>query len=344
MDYLKIRKHEHPKHLEEAWRRLYASNSALSPYQDFDFMQIAYVYSRFSPRRFDLKPIFYEISDAAGETLLIAPLYIRRGMRQKTIYLFGDFVATSYLDMIYGPDLSLENFKGAMKKISEDLRWPVFCFNKINERSRLNDFIRTAYGDSLHIHPKPCVEIPFSEDYDAYFQGLRPSTRHSVRKAHRRIERAGLELRIEISQDGPVDKELLDKMMNLYNKRAAERIKNPLLSVPLGIAKKKINPMTLALGSLKHAFGSILYLDDKMAAICAGFHRRERIVLFYLGIDSDFGFYSPGGLLITETLKKLSSQGRFDVFDLTRGDEPYKFVYGGKATVNDDFIFKVSCL
>src|SRR6056297_2587796 len=127
---MKIYKHESINGLKNSWERIYNSNPRLSVYQDYELMKIISKYSRYSPRRYNLKPIFYEVFDDSGNTILIAPFYIKKKSGETFVYLLGDFVAVSYLDMIYYPELETAEFECAMRMISEDLGHPEFIFNK----------------------------------------------------------------------------------------------------------------------------------------------------------------------------------------------------------------------
>lgn len=54
------------------------------------------------------------------------------------------------------------------------------------------------------------------------------------------------------------------------------------------------------------------------------------IVVPKLAIDTEFGKYSPGGILLAEFMKRHSNT----FVDLSRGNEPYKEVYGGQLYYN----------
>jgi hypothetical protein len=103
----------------------------------------------------------------------------------------------------------------------------------------------------------------------------------------------------------------------------------------------RLNPTFMALSTLTNTFYSILYIDDKIAGYCAGFsYHDEKLIIPFLAIDSNFSRYSPGGILITETIKFLVENYKFKYFDLSRGDENYKLVYGGVKHSN--FHYEIS--
>jgi len=63
---MKICKHESINGLKNSWEKIYNSNPRLSVYQDYKLMEIVSKYSRYGPRRYNLKTIFYEVFDDSG--------------------------------------------------------------------------------------------------------------------------------------------------------------------------------------------------------------------------------------------------------------------------------------
>ena len=59
----------------------------------------------------------------------------------------------------------------------------------------------------------------------------------------------------------------------------------------------------------------------------------------FLAINSRYSQYSPGGILITEEVKKMIMQHQMGYFDLSRGNEKYKFDYGGTLHTNHWYEF-----
>ena len=58
-----------------------------------------------------------------------------------------------------------------------------------------------------------------------------------------------------------------------------------------------------------------------------------------IAINEDYAFYSPGCILISETLKCLSGSQVHNL-DLTRGDEPYTFKMGGTEYHTHDLVLR----
>ena len=58
------------------------------------------------------------------------------------------------------------------------------------------------------------------------------------------------------------------------------------------------------------------------------YRHRDHLLMPRLAIDTSFGRYSPGILLILEAAKRWMTEGVVD-FDMCRGDERYKKEMGG---------------
>jgi CelD/BcsL family acetyltransferase involved in cellulose biosynthesis len=102
--------------------------------------------------------------------------------------------------------------------------------------------------------------------------------------------------------------------------------------------RMRLNPTIMALKKLSNVYYSIIYIDNTIAGFSAGFiSPKGKIILPYLSINSTFARYSPGGILITETIKCLSENHNYKYFDLSRGAEKYKYTYGGIEHFNFNY-------
>lgn len=82
----------------------------------------------------------------------------------------------------------------------------------------------------------------------------------------------------------------------------------------------------------------ILYINDELAAFMSGFRGdKGQYVVPRLSIDERFKFYSPGMLLINETIKYLLVNTDIRHLDLAIGEEQYKYKMGGKVHYSHNF-------
>lgn len=103
---------------------------------------------------------------------------------------------------------------------------------------------------------------------------------------------------------------------------------------------KYANYSSLSAGG-KDSFVGMLTIDGESAASMEGFYNEKlkSVELPRLSINEKFGWYSPGLILLNESIKRFGEDDKVRTIDLTRGIEKYKFDMGGAEY--DTMIFKV---
>ena len=212
--------------------------------------------------------------------------------------------------------------------------------NKINQSSRLYKALCSLTSRyHFDIQKKSCVNISFGDDYEEYISHLSKSTRQNIRTAHNRIGKENKQLSVETYIGKSISQKESIQLNEIYQKRASERSgkRNKIVQ----FFQEKINPVTVSLNNCENSFVSVLKINSKVAAYMQGFisNCHQSVVIPRLAINSDFNVYCPGGLLITQTIHWLQKNSQIRNLDLSRGDEKYKFVYGGLEHCNFDFYF-----
>lgn len=85
---------------------------------------------------------------------------------------------------------------------------------------------------------------------------------------------------------------------------------------------------TASLRQLPSAELYVLEIDHQPASFMIVYRHRDHLLMPRLAIDTSFGRYSPGILLILEAAKRWMTEGVVD-FNMCRGDERYKKEMGG---------------
>lgn len=90
-----------------------------------------------------------------------------------------------------------------------------------------------------------------------------------------------------------------------------------------------------------NTFHALLFINGELASFMAGFmdHEQQKLVIPRLAIDHAFKFYSPGYVLLCETMRQLIANTAIRELDLSRGDERYKFDLGGQPYYTDSYVF-----
>ena len=74
-----------------------------------------------------------------------------------------------------------------------------------------------------------------------------------------------------------------------------------------------------------------LDIDETPAAVLLAFDYGNEIILYNSGFDAEkFGYFSPGNVIISYSIQHAIQLGRMR-YDFLRGDEVYKFRFGGVA-------------
>lgn len=325
-------KHRKITEVKEAWEKIYAENPLLAPYQSYEFCSLVAADYRLSHLRVLLKPVFFEIK-RDGETVVIVPLW-RKPIKKPPFteyYLFPDFCLCGYLDVVYRADCTDEDFEAALKLVKERIKGSI-TFRRVNETSRFGQYLLghfEPYGDA------PSAMVSFPDGYDPYFASLGKQTRQNVRTSRNRLKRDEKSYELKVFSRQPLEDELWDKVLRVHLKRKLIR-DNVREGGLRNYVDRKHDPMERALRTLPFNCLFMLEIDGVEAAYLVGFLSNDgkTLVVPRLAIDDDFKFYSPGILLVAETISYLAENTDVRNLDLCHGEQSYKYVMGAHARTN----------
>jgi CelD/BcsL family acetyltransferase involved in cellulose biosynthesis len=118
----------------------------------------------------------------------------------------------------------------------------------------------------------------------------------------------------------------VDLFLDLHRKSGAD--KAHFMNEDMSIFFRSVAEALLDTGWLDLA---ILEVDGQPAAAYFSFNYHGRIFLYNSGYDPKFAAYSAGIALLVYRIHKAIKQGCRH-FDFLRGDEDYKYDFGGKDT------------
>ena len=280
----------------------------------------------------------------------IAPLLIKKRGEITTVYFRGHFTTANYLDFIYA-DWSYEDFQFLMDNIREQLGEVRFFLDRVPGGVVTSRYLK-EYLPAANVEEHRCYAIPIPESFDEWMGTLSKPTRHKIRNINSRLQRNQICMNLKVFVGEKPDREVCGQMIGVYVSRFL--IKNKFR---MGFLKVFIKPflykmlmsdkITKWLCNAENGFHVAIYLNDKMAAFTSGLiFKDRRILLSRLAINSEFNQYSPGGLLISETIKHLTldknaEKLNIDKLDLSQedtGGKSYKELYGGELHFNYTFI------
>lgn len=325
---------------------LYTDNPAMSPYQSYDFMKLT------GKGMVDKQPLMmlsmHEINaalfDDNGNILVVAPLLYQKRRGTYHVYLRGQWTSAAHLDFLYRTDhYSFDMFSEVMDSVEKWFERCIFHFSKIPSISKTAAYIERKYPDKHEKKLEACATIVLPNNYDEWFQSLKKSTKQNIRTAYNRMNREQIDFQYAFRENEPMHDDEFCEMIELYTQRLAQKngMGTQLQRVIYPVLKmaKENNPMTNALRSMTNSCYGYIRLNGAMAACFWGLSCNDgRVIVPRLSINVAYGIYCPGGLLIAESIRRLVSfDSTYTQFDLSCGDEPYKYAYGAISHYNNSY-------
>ncbi len=265
---------------------------------------------------------------AEGTTAAILPVVTRRS--DCSIRLLGDIKGCGINDMLISPDLddaeraeAIEAIASEFISLAYDRRWKL-------RRLPADSPLRSVIADAA-VTTTDCAAIDISCGEAEWLKGLSKSTRQNLRTAYNRISRNGADLTLEKYTPGD-DPKIYRQALSLYCRRQAEAYtQGNFLARAVHRLKLQHSRQSKALGTLPFALTLLLKINGKPAACMTGLLSADgdTYAVPRLAIDPEYGFFSPGYLLISEAVKYFAGRGGPKAIDLSRGNEKYKTDLGG---------------
>jgi CelD/BcsL family acetyltransferase involved in cellulose biosynthesis len=169
--------------------------------------------------------------------------------------------------------------------------------------------------------PSPYIEITAS--FEDYVDSLNAKQAHEMRRKLRRVARNPESIAMEIVADNGQLDQALDDFFRLMSQEAD---KAAFLKPAMRVQMEAIAQSAFAGGWLQLAF---LKCGDRRIAGYMNFDYDNCIWAYNAGFDNEYAYLSPGWIILAEMMKWNIEHGR-RVFDFMRGDEEYKYRFGGK--------------
>ncbi len=254
----------------------------------------------------------------------IAPFFIR----EKTIMLIGSFEISDYLDLIVPGD-RLELFVTAlMEHLTGDSApaWEVLDFYNLIEGSatlaalKADAVQRGLTYTQERLQPAP--RIALAEDWEAYLESIQGKQRREIRRKLRRAESFYAPIDWYIVEDeNRLDAEIDDFIALMAYDPEKEKFLTEVMSTQMRAAVHT----AFRAGWLQLAF---LTVAEEKAAAYLNFDFDNQIWVYNSGINFKFQELSPGWVLLSYLIQWAIERGR-TTFDMMRGDEVYKYRFGG---------------
>lgn len=320
-----------------AVRKVWLEATDAQPFFQYDYLtyiwkQVKY-FSMYSPR------LACVCSDN-GEPLMVLPL--KWDGFKRCYKMLSDIQGCGLSDAIFNPRLTEEERQACTSYFYANIHHKCIL-NRLPDNSIL---LKTAQETYVKRQSRICVKIDFPQGAVSLLGGLSKSVRQNLRTAYNRLNRDGITYELRVYKGEELTDEIWKQMMSVYLHRLFTKHKtkarNNILYRYIHYWKYyHIKHDTKSLKSLPNSFHAVLYGNGRIMGFMSGFisYNGTIAVIPRLAIDSKYRFYSPGYVLLAETLRWLETNTQCRCLDLCRGDEQYKLDMGGTIyyTASVDF-------
>jgi CelD/BcsL family acetyltransferase involved in cellulose biosynthesis len=258
----------------------------------------------------------------------VAPFFRASGEEEPAFRFIGSHEIMDFLGLLCAPaDVSsfCEKLCAALKDLPYD-EWRRLDLANLHPASPVIPALEQAarqHGwqvEQSALEESPFIQLPSA--WDAYLGALDKKQRHEIRRKLRRAE-AGekLELRISSGENLESDLEAALLLMEMDPRKAA------FLTPQMRAQFESLASAAQESGMLEFAF---LVVDGQYAATFFNFDYCNRTWVYNSGMNPQFAAMSPGWVLLAMLIQRAIHRGQ-SAFDFMRGNEEYKFHWGGKA-------------
>jgi CelD/BcsL family acetyltransferase involved in cellulose biosynthesis len=264
-----------------------------------------------------------------GRLAGIAPLFSAKNRDgQAALLLLGSIEISDYLDIIVRPADLPVFIAGLLDYLARPTLpdWQLLDWHNLPEGSPTLAVLKAeaekrtwAFSQDRTYH---VPSIPLPGDFDTYLAGIDKKQRHEIRRKMRRAEESGQDIRWYIVEDGASLDAEVEAFLELMSE---DPEKAAFLTAPMRRQMHLACRAAFEGGWLQLAF---LEADGQKAAGYLNFDYLNRIWVYNSGMDRRFTDLSAGWVLLGHLLQWANENKRAE-FDFMRGDEEYKYRFGG---------------
>ena len=322
--------------LREAWNALLDEGANCVPFLRHEYLN-TWWHTRGGGEWQDGRLTVLAGYDETDQLVGVAPLFQTKNLEgQLALMLLGSIQISDYLDFIATPE-NLEPFLLAMLEYltgPQAPEWELLDFYNLLDSSPSLDILRRLASqlglkfDQQQLQVAPALQLP--GDFDTYLANINKKQRHEIRRKIRRAESGEADIRwYFVTEETDLD-EKIDAFLRLM---ASNPEKDVFLTDVMRSQMRQSVHAAFQAGWLQLAF---MEINGEAAAAYLNFDFDNRIYVYNSGLNFDFGYYSPGWVLLAYLIQWAIDNDR-QVFDFMRGDEQYKYRFGGV----DQYVYRV---
>ncbi len=274
--------------------------------------------------------------DAHGRLTGIAPLFRTQSTQGKwVLHFIGSHEIADFLDFIVRPQDHAAFVQVVIETLSVEKDWQVLDLYNLLDTSLTTEVLSVLTVEKPWdfnvetLQPSPYIPVPSS--FDNYVASLDSKQAHELRRKLRRAARNPETMSTEIVRDKDLLPAALEDFFALMCQEAdKDRFLTPKMRAQMdAIAQAAFDGGWLQLFFLK--------AGNKRIAGYMNFDYDSCIWAYNAGFNNQYAELSPGWLIMGEMMRWSIEHGR-KIFDFMRGDEEYKYRFGG----TDRFVQRVT--
>jgi CelD/BcsL family acetyltransferase involved in cellulose biosynthesis len=263
-----------------------------------------------------------------GELKGIAPLFKAVYEGREALLLVGSIEISDYLDLIVRNEDLPRFLSGLMDFLAASGSFqglPFDWYNLVESSPTLGALKAESEKRGLTYHQeiyRPTPRIALNGDFEAYLATVEKKQRHEIRRKMRRAMESEAPVRFYIVEEAGALESEIEAFFQLMEQ---DSNKAGFLKPAMREHMTAIIRSAFSAGYLWLAF---LTVDGVKAAAALNFDYKNKLWGYNSGVSHGFMELSPGWVLLGHQLQWACEHGRYE-FDFMRGDEEYKYRFGG---------------
>ena len=263
-----------------------------------------------------------------GKLVGIAPLFKADYDGRSALLFVGSIEISDYLDLIVRAEDLPRFLSGLIDFLASNGTCsgsPFDLYNLPDSSPTLAALKAESEKRGWNYHEeiyRPTPRIALTGDFETYLAGVEKKQRHEIKRKMRRAMEDERDVRFYIVEDAStLDAEIED----FFKLMVQDPSKAGFLTDAMHAQMTTTLKSAFENGYLWMAFLSV---DGVKAAGCVNFDYKNKLWGYNSGVNRDFMELSPGWVLLGYQIQWACEHGRYE-FDFMRGDEEYKYRFGG---------------
>jgi CelD/BcsL family acetyltransferase involved in cellulose biosynthesis len=306
--------------LRDDWQRLWEGRTGAYYLPSFDVLAETFA-SIHAPEG---KRLFVVVGRVGPRVVLICPIVLGRHKFWRTAtWLSRDPI--DYGDVLVEPSPQAQDWiDAAMRHLLTTVRCDLVILNAVRDDAAVAPIVRRHFPVQIEDNPAPFIDFGRHADWKSFEANLQRNFRRQLNRRMRRLDEAG-EVRFTFEHQS----EALEDTVQWIVERKREWIKERDLTNELGVSDDHAAMFVRLLKNPdrpENALIARLTLDGELIAADIGILVGKRFYSDLGTFDLKWGKFSPGALLLRETIKWALENG-YEIFDLGRGNDDYKVIW-----------------